>query len=220
MGIFKSTPEKTIQRDIDSATANRDRLSAKLAECDQAIARHATAAKECALSGDDAGLDAAEASLRAAQDRASTLKTALTEMNQQLVDLERAKEDAADKKLRTETAAEIDRLIGKLTEVGTEFNDTAVRLSEHTIRAVPVVYEALGLDRFITTCRAEVPAALELVAKLLRAHADAVIAGTAPATLPRGDDQHMPAPPQAPSEPHFKYRTVKAEPTFKGFVRT
>jgi chromosome segregation ATPase len=186
MAIFKSTPEKTIQRDIDAATANRDRLSTKLAECDQAIARHATAAKESALSGDDAGLDAAEASLRAAQDRAATLKTALTEMNQRLADLERAKEDAADKKLRAETAAEIDRLIGKLTEIGAEFNNTAVRLSEHTIRAVPVVYEALGLDRFIATCRAEVPAALELVAKLLRAHADAVIAGTASATLPRG----------------------------------
>lgn len=144
MAIFKSNPEKTIQRDIDAATANRDRLSTKLAECDQAIARHASAAKDSALSGDDAGLDAAEASLRAAQDRAATLKRALTEMNQRLADLERAKEDAADKKLRAETAAEIDRLIGKLTEVGTEFNQTAVRLSEHTARAVPLVYDALG----------------------------------------------------------------------------
>jgi hypothetical protein len=33
-----------------------------------------------------------------------------------------------------------------------------------------------------------VPAALELVSKLLRAHADAVVAGTAPATLPRPDE--------------------------------
>lgn len=220
MGIFKSTPEKTIQRDIDAATANRDRLSTKLSECDLAIARHATTAKEHALSGDDAGLDTAEASLRAAQDRAATLKTALTEMNQQLADLERAKEEAADKKLRAETAAEIDRLIGKLTEVGTEFNQTAVRLSEHTARAVPLVYDALGLDRFMATCRAEVPAALELVAKLLRAHADAVIAGTAPATLPRGDDQHVPAPAQTLTEPHFKYHPIKPKPSFNGFVRT
>ncbi|MGY4364364.1 thioesterase domain-containing protein [Bradyrhizobium sp. LB1.3] len=219
MAIFKSNPEKTIQRDIDAATANRDRLSANLAECDQAIARHATAAKESALSGDDAALDAAEASLRLAQDRATTLKTALTEMNQRLADLERAKEDAADKKLRAETAADIDRLIGRLTEVGTEFDNAASRLSEHTARAVPLVYDALGVDKFMAICRAEVPAALELVAKLLRAHADAVIAGTAPASLPRGDDQHVPAPAPAPQEPHFKYHAVKAEPTFKGFVR-
>ncbi|MDI3564203.1 hypothetical protein [Bradyrhizobium sp. Arg816] len=220
MAIFKSNPDKTIQRDIDSATANRDRLSMKLADCDQTIARNAAAAKESALSGDDAGLDAAEASLRAAQDRATTLKTALTEMNQRLADLERAKEEAADKKLRAETAAEIDRLIGKLTEVGTEFNETAVRLSEHTARAVPLVFDALGLDKFVATCRAEVPSALELVTTLLRAHADAVIAGTAPATLPRGEDQHVPAPAQAATEPHFAYRTVKPKPAFKGYVRT
>ncbi|MDI3565406.1 hypothetical protein [Bradyrhizobium sp. Arg816] len=220
MAIFKSNPDKTIQRDIDSATANRDRLSAKLNECEQAMARHAMVAKDSALSGDDAGLDAAEGSLRAAQDRAATLKTALTEINQRLADLERAKEDAADKKLRAETAAEIDRLIGKLTEVGTEFNETAIRLSTHTTSAVPLVYEALGLDKFMATCQAEVPAALELVAKLLRAHADAVIAGTAPATLPRGEDQHVPAPAQAPAEPHFQYRAVKPKPSFNGFVRT
>jgi hypothetical protein len=33
MAIFKSSnPEKAVQRDINSATANRERLSAKLAE--------------------------------------------------------------------------------------------------------------------------------------------------------------------------------------------
>jgi hypothetical protein len=55
---------------------------------------------------------------------------------------------------------------------------------------------------------------------LLRAHADAVVAGTAPATLPRGDDPasaQVPAPAQQREEPHFKYYPVKAEPTFKGF---
>jgi len=137
-------------------------------------------------------------------------------MNQRLADLERFKEEAADKKLRAETAAEIDRLIGKLTEVGAEFNNAAAQLSEHTTRAVPLVYEALGLDKFMMTCRAE----MELVAKLLHAHVDAVIAGTAPASLLRGDEQHVPGPAQAPTELHFKYLAVKLEPTFKGFVRS
>jgi hypothetical protein len=184
------------------------------------MARHAAAAKDSALTGDDAGLDAAEASLRAAQDRAATLKIALTEMNQRLADLERTS-GSRGQEAAGGNAAEIDRLIGKLTEVGAEFNDTAVRLSDHTARAVPVVFEALGLDRFITTCRAEVPAALELVAKLLRAHADAVIAGAAPATLPRTDKQasaEPPPPAQPPAEPHFTYRVTKAAPTYKGIA--
>jgi septal ring factor EnvC (AmiA/AmiB activator) len=76
MALFKSSnPEKAVQRDIDAATANRERLSPKLAEAEQAVARHAAAAKQAALTGDDAELDRAEASQRAAQDRSATLRT-------------------------------------------------------------------------------------------------------------------------------------------------
>src|SRR4029077_19687235 len=88
MALFKSNPEKAVQRDIDAATANRERLSAKLAESEQAVRRHADAAKQAALAGDDAELDRAEASLRAAQDRSASLRTALTDVEQQLEALE------------------------------------------------------------------------------------------------------------------------------------
>lgn len=222
MALFKSSnPEKTVQRDIDAAIKNRERLSAQLGEFEQAIARHAAAAKQAALTGDDADLDRAEAALRAAQDRSATLKAALTEVDQQLEGLERTKAEMADGKVRAETAAEIELLVRKLTEVGAEFNSTAERLSEHTRHAVPIVYDALGLDKFMAICRAEVPAALELVATLLRAHADAVVAGTAPAKLPRPDEAsvQVATPAQPPKEPHFAYHAVtKTKPTFKGFV--
>ncbi|MHC2686785.1 hypothetical protein ACVJDU_008349 [Bradyrhizobium diazoefficiens] len=167
------------------------------------------AAKQAALTGDDAELDRAEAALRAAQDRNTTLKAALTEVDQQLEALERTKAEIADRKVRAETAAEIELLVRELTQVGAEFNSTAARLSDHTARAVPVVFDALGLDKFMAICRAEVPAALELVSKLLRAHADAVVAGTAPAKLPRPAEASVPAPAQPPKEPHFKYSPVK-----------
>ncbi len=66
MALFKSsTPEKVVQRDIDTANANRERVSTRLAECDQAVTHHMEPAKDCALSGDDAG---------PAQDRAATLR--------------------------------------------------------------------------------------------------------------------------------------------------
>jgi len=45
-----------------------------------------------------------------------------------------------------------------------------------------------------------VPAALELVGKLLLTHADAVVAGAAPAMLPHPDDQ-APAQVPAPVQP-------------------
>jgi len=56
-------------------------------------------------------------------------------------------------------------------------------------------------------CRAEVPAALELVGKLLLTHADAVVAGAAPAMLPHPEDQapaQVPAPVQ-PAGIHHTY---------------
>jgi len=173
------------------------------------------------LTGDDVELDRAEVSLRAAQDRTNTLRNALSEVDHNLEALERKKAEIADQKIRSETAAEIERLVRGLTEIGAEFNVMAERLSEHTRKAVPLVFEALGLDNFMATCRAQVPEALDLVSKLLRAHADAVVAGTAPATLPRADDQasaQVPAPAQPPEKPHFTYRVAKAEPTYKGFA--
>jgi len=185
MGIFKSSnPEKAVQRDIDAATKNRERLAAQLVEFELAVARDETAAKQAALTGNDAELNRAETSLRAAQDRTKSLNAALADVDQELSALERTKAEMDDRKLRAETAAEIELLVRRLTEVGAEFNTTAEQLSEHTGKAVPVVYEALGLDKFLKTCLAQVPEALELVSKLLRVHADAVIAGTAPAALP------------------------------------
>ncbi|WP_284273518.1 hypothetical protein [Bradyrhizobium iriomotense] len=199
-----------MQRDIDAATKTRERLSAQIVEFEQAITRHAAAAKQAALTGDDADLDRAEAALRAAQDRSATLKAALSEVDEQLAGLERNKAEMLDRKVRTETAAEIELLARKLTEVGAVFNSTTARLSEHTRHAVPIVYDALGLDNFMAICRADVPATLELVSKLLRAHADAVLDGRAPAKLPRPDKASAPAAAQPPKEPHFKYQPIKA----------
>jgi len=184
MALFKSNPEKAVQRDIDAAIKNRERLSAQVVEFEQAITRHAAAAKQAALKGDDADLDRAEVSLRAAHDRSKTLKAALAHLEQELAALERTKAEIADGKLRAETAAKIELLVRNMTDVAAEFDAVAARLAEHTARAVPVLWEARGLDEFITIGRAQVPPAIELVGTMLRAYADDVIAGKAPATLP------------------------------------
>jgi chromosome segregation ATPase len=224
MGIFTSNnTEKSVQRDIDAAKANRERLNTRLAENEAAIARHTASAKECALTGDDAGLERAEASLRMAQDRAISLRIALSEIDQRLADLEETKRELLDRKLRAQTAAEIELLVRKLTEVGADFVALADRLSEHTGRAVPIVFEANGVNNIVTICKSQVSEALEMVCKLLRAHGDAVIAGLAPATLPQPDNPALaavPAPAAPPAEPHFTYRpAVKPHPAYKGVVQ-
>ncbi|NOJ43020.1 hypothetical protein [Bradyrhizobium australiense] len=168
-----------------------------------------------------ATLAAAEMSF-AAQDRAATLKTALLHVDQQLAELEKSKAEMADLKLRAETAAEVELLVRMLTEVGAEFVGLAERLAEHTGRAVPIVFEASGLNNVVTVCKSQVSDAIEMVCKSFRAHADAVIAGLAPATLPQPDNPALaavPAPAAPPAEPHITYRpAIKAHPAYKDAI--
>ena len=134
--------------------------------------------------------------------------------------LERKKAEIADQKVRAHAAAEIELVVRKMTKAAVEFDTAAARLSEHTARALPWLWEVRGLNDFVNVGRAQVPPAIELVATMLRALADDVVSGKAPATLPRDDDQpsaQVPAPAQQHGEPHFKYHVAKAEPTFKGF---
>ena len=54
-----STPERGAQRDLDTATANRDRLTAQLVKQEKAMAPHAATAKQDELTKSEAELDRA-----------------------------------------------------------------------------------------------------------------------------------------------------------------
>jgi hypothetical protein len=117
---------------------------------------------------------------------------------------------------------EIELLVRKMTELAAEFDAAAANLFEYTRRAVPVIWEARGLHDFIAICRAQVPSTVEMVGTLLRAHSDAVVAGTAPATLPSNPDDvpvaEAVAEPTTPQSP-FTYHAFKGGPTYRGAVR-
>jgi len=166
---------------------NRERLSAQLVEVEHAIARHAAAAKQAVLAGNDADLDRAEGALQTAQDRSATLKAALVDVEEQLEALERSKAEIADRKLRAEAAAEIELVVREMFEAGAAFDATAARLSEYTARAVPWLWEVRGLNDFVNVGCAQVPPAIQLVGTMLRSYANDVIAGKASATLPRSE---------------------------------
>ena len=82
-----------------------------------------------------------------------------------------------------------------MIEASAEFDAAAARLSEHTTRAVPWLWEVRGLDEFVTNARAQLPPAVDLVGQMLRAYADDVVAGKAPATLPRPEPKAAEATP-------------------------
>jgi hypothetical protein len=99
--------------------------------------------------------------------------------------LEDATAQAADKKLRSETSAAIEAIADEVERAGAAFDAGAAVLAETTGRAAAIIYDATGLQVFTANVRSEVPAAIKMIASILRDRAHATISGTAPASLPK-----------------------------------
>jgi len=161
VGIFRADPEKKLARDLDAARANRDKLAERLRASELALSERGAYVQRLARDGaNDPELDDAEAALRSAQDRRSTLAAALVDVERQVLDLERAHDDLADKKVRAETTAAIEKLVLDVGEAATVFDAGAEKLAECTGRAAAFVADARGLQIFAASAQAEVRAAL------------------------------------------------------------
>jgi hypothetical protein len=194
MALFKSNPEKTMQRDIDAAKSNRGRLSAKLAETETAIIARRSAAQALACDGaDDVMLEKAEAAIRGAQDRAATIAGAIADVVQQLAALEQTKAETSDRKLRSETAAEVATMATNLENAAKKFDTAVAELAEIPGHATRFCPDAVGLEAFASSSRVQVPPATEFVVTVMRNYAAAALRGEGPAMLPKPEAAVMPA---------------------------
>lgn len=134
--------------------------------------------------------------------------------------LERACDDLAHKKLRTETAAAIDKLVLEVANTAATFDAGAAKLAECTCRAAAIVADAKGLEIFATRARAEVATAIEMVSALLRSHASGVLGGTAPAALPTPEVLVPPKQRPKPVPTRNVYTLEKLKWTEADVVRT
>lgn len=184
MAFFKEAPIKGLTRDHDAAKSNVDRLAIRLTTAEQAVIDAKTLAQSRALSGDDAGLDAAEVAGAAALLRLSSIAAAHTEAEQVLAKLDNQISAALDAKTRAATAREAEALASDLEQAGASFDIAINALAAITAKVSPFVFEARGLEAFSTSSGTEVPSAVSIIASLLREHARSVLAGAAPATLP------------------------------------
>jgi len=212
MNPFKTDNAKKLDRDLDTARAALAKLAARHAAAESAILERRAEAQSLARDGaDDGMLDIAEAALRGAQDRVVTLAAALADTKQQVVTLERVRAELADKKLRLETAAALDELAEELGRAGAAFDTGATQLVDINYRIAPIILDAHGLQAFAMNARAEVPAAVEMIARLLRERAAATLAGTAPAKLQTvaPEPAAAPPPPVPETERVFLQRHVK-----------
>jgi hypothetical protein len=188
MAMYQPSPEKSAVKDRDNAKANVGRLSAKLNEAEQAVIACKTASQAFALSGDDAGLDVAEATERTALHRLDTLRAAQAEAGKLLALLETQIAETLDKKIRAATVAATNELADELIEAGAAYDASTALLAEVSTRALAVTMEANGLSIFTASSRIEVAAACEVVATCLREHGRSVLNHLAPAAMPKAPE--------------------------------
>jgi hypothetical protein len=188
MALFKSNPEKTMQRDIDAARSDCATLTARLNGAEKSVIERQDEAERLACdNAEDGVLGKAEAAVRVAQDHVKNLRGGLSKKQQQIAALERDFSALIDTRTRHETAAEVATMATNLENAAKKFDTAVAELAEIAGRAASFIPDGLGLQRFAASSRAQVPPAVELVAVLMRGHAEAVLNGSGSATLPRNE---------------------------------
>jgi chromosome segregation ATPase len=192
MSFLKTNPEKQLARDLEAAKTSREKLATRLVEAKATRdERRALAQRLARDAADDNALDNAETALRAAQDRCATLTAALNQTDADITALEKQVADAADLKSRTETVAEIEKLIVKLQHTGRALEGTAAALAECTARAKAYSFNASGLNSFAVRVQGEMPDAVRLISDDLRFKAAQVLNGKAAASVPASSTPTM-----------------------------
>jgi chromosome segregation ATPase len=141
MPIFSKSPAKALA----DATAARDKLAERLRDAEIAVTDLRKESERLAILGAaDDQLDTAEARTRAMVDRVTTLSSALAQSKATVADLERERDEAADKKQREATSAEVEQLARAITSDCARMVAVAASLAERTAQAAPAVPESGG----------------------------------------------------------------------------
>jgi hypothetical protein len=179
--LFRPDAEKTLQKTLDAAKS----VAARLITAKTLLAEHHATAKQLARdNADDATLDEAENNIRAAQIRVDTLGAALTETDQQILQLEQELVAVADKQQREAAAFEIEKTAEGFATAAADTVTSLSALALHTEAMVRFLPDAAGLHSFALRAEAELPGSIEMLLTLARSYTDAILAEHNNASLP------------------------------------
>ena len=192
MAFFKRElgPVERFENALKEKLAARQKLGGKSSLAEKELAEKRAAAERLAVTGaDNARLDRAEASMRAAEESARTLRAALAELDEQVASAERALAEAKAQHDRNVSADAIEAMAAAIERAAPGFQAGAATLIEAVTASPASMPEATRFSTSVDAVRREIASAVDLICWELRSAAvreragNANVAGPTPSEL-------------------------------------
>jgi hypothetical protein len=189
MALFsKSDPTSTARSAVDVAAKARVGLHNQYADAVVQLDAATVAVNELANAGaDDMDLGKAENKVSEADKLVKRRLLAVEAKDSEIKTLEAARDAEADQKQRNATVIACHKLEAELISEGEVIAASAARFSDIAARIIPIAPEANGLKNFSDVLVQQIPEAVELLSRLTREHAAAVLRREAPSKLKQPD---------------------------------
>lgn len=193
MSFFKRdlSPVERFESTLKFKLAERERLAERLRLTEVALVEQRTAAEKLAVAGAaNARLERAEAKMREVDERARTLRAALTEVDEHIASNERALYDARAQRDRELLADQIEAMAAAIERAGPGFGTGALALVDAVTKSSAQITEATRFASSVQAVQREVLSAVDLVCWELRTIAVRTRAGnanTAPFAPPQAE---------------------------------
>jgi hypothetical protein len=174
------SPRERFESELKEKQAARENLAERLNAAEATLGEKRDAAERLAIAGaTDAQLDRAETQLRAAEDRAVTLRAALGQLDEQIAANERELANAKAQRDRDIMADELGRMVAAIERAAPGFDDGAKALVAAVAQSAASGPEATNFAANVDAVRREVLLAAQLVCEELRSTAVRTRAGNA-----------------------------------------
>jgi hypothetical protein len=181
MAFFRKralSPLERFESTLKEKQAARENLAERLNAAEATLGERRDSAERLAIAGAaDAQLDRAETDMRVAEDRAKTLRTALAQLDEQIVMTERELADANAQRDRDVMADELEKMVAAIERAAPGFDAGATALVAAVTQSAASMLEASHLAANVDAVRREALSAVHLVCAELRSTAARTRAG-------------------------------------------
>lgn len=187
-------PVERFENALKEKLAARQKLAHQSSLTEREVAEKRTAAERLAVAGaDSTRLDRAEASMRAVEDRARTLRAALAELDEHVAAAERACNEAKAQRDRNASADAIEAMAAAIERAAPGFQASATTLIEAVTNSPASIPEATKFSDSVEAVRRELASAVDLICWELRSAAVRERAGNANVAVPASSETERPA---------------------------